>query len=141
MTAWMYKTPKRYSRLQLAQFKTSTTGHSAISTAYSKNIQTVSLFVWKRSEFGSTSVCFWTMFSLSFGNTVRFFQRDSTLSIHMPFIHLIMEGNYKIPIAYTWNKKNLVSDLTLDSLQKSWEGRLFKLKEKFRSVDVMHCFS
>lgn len=87
--------------LQLAQFKTSTTSNSAMSAAYSKNIQTVSFFVWKRSEFRDMTVCFWTMLLVSFGSTVRFFQRDSTLSIRMPLIHLKMEGNDKIPIAYT----------------------------------------
>ena len=114
--------------LQLAYFKTSTTGNSAMSAAYSKNIQTVSFFVWKRSELRDTTVCFLTTLSVSFGSTARFFHSDSTLSRCMPLIHLETEGNDKIPIAYTWNKDNLISNLALDSLQKSCKGRLFKLK-------------
>lgn len=46
-----YTRQHRHSKLHLAQFKTSTTRDSAMSAIYSKNIQTLSFFIWKKLDF------------------------------------------------------------------------------------------
>lgn len=66
-TVWMYKTQQKYSVLKLAQFKTITTDNSAMSAAYSKNVQNVSFFVWKKSEFRDMTVLLDNAFSFSKG--------------------------------------------------------------------------
>lgn len=127
----MYKTQQRYSMLQLAQFKTSTTGNSAMSAAYSKNIPTVSFFVWKRSEFRDTTVRFWTV--LSFGSTGRFFQSDSIYTHAFdPFgnggkwqdSHFIRlkqkEFHFKFGFGFTTEKLKRKTFETEGDIQKCW---------------------
>lgn len=72
-----YTRQHRHSMLQLAKFKTSSTCNSVMSAAYSKNIENVSFFTWKKLEFRNKTLGCWMTLSASFDSRVRFFQRDS----------------------------------------------------------------
>lgn len=130
-----YTRQHRHSMLLLAQFKTTTICDSAMSATYSKNIQTVSFFMWKELEFRQNAGLL--------GDTCSVLSQHGEVfpKGYVLLIHLEAERNDKISVAYTINIKNLISYLALDSLQESWKGRLVKLKGIFRNTDVMHYLS
>lgn len=113
-----YKRQHRHSMLQLAQFK-STTYNSAMSATYSKNIQTVSFFMWKKLEFRYNTGWLDDTFSVLWQHSEVF---PRGLYPYTRFWSIWKEREMaRFPFEYTINNKSLTSNLALDSLQKSWK--------------------
>lgn len=137
---WIYKTVQTL-HVTVSTIWNKHTWDSSMSATYSKNIQHSKNVLFYVEEIG-IQIQHWAVgrhFQCSW--TAQWGFSKGTLYIHVLLIHLEAEGNGKIPIAYTINNKNLISHLALDSLQKTWKGRLLKLKGILRNTDVMHYLS